>query len=494
MKRFLFGFLAILFLIFNTIPYLHILADQSMTESQLKQVGAFALSSLITTGEATELDFSDYTDTDTDFLLALGELVITGDPSGLFECGLDWLGENIDDAYDSAIQSIRTWEYNNLPDSFYYWFIDENPPYELAPSYNNIRDLSQPLRRLLTPPLDSGSPNPDIDYIPYITTINDRTPQVTPYGTSFFWNSNMWFNSSHHYYKDGVEFTPTNTYPQNFSWIVYDLSAQISTFSNGSYTTPQIMGYDIFDVFINNVNGVYQLTTSTLNNSLVILWGNFGNKNAYNLKYTPANSSQSLPQQTNLFSGTTSFTFSGTLQECFDYLSRKVKNVNIYVNGNAWSIVGDSTPTYPIVIPDQLTIWNDQPLQYEFPSDTYLKLPDLTNIITNAINNSGVVMWSDIADCFVDVNGQTAVAVTKIVRNDYDNLYMEQYPYPAMLVGMTDQTKFNEHLLDNSHAYLSPMNTIVQETVNVLPSELVGVLAIGAILTIFAVIINRLLE
>ena len=185
--------------------------------------------------------------------------------------------------------------------------------------------------------------------------------------------------------------------------------------------------------------------------------------------------------------------FSG-ISTALNYIFAHYSNINLYVDDVPWYLSDYNEPTYPIVIPGQLTIYNNQPLEYSFPSDTHIDLPDLTNIIRNAINSSGVVMWSDIADTYVDINGQTAVAVTKIVRNDYDNLYMEQFPYPAMLVGMTDQTKFNEHLLDDSHAYLSPMGTVVQETVNVLPPELVGVLSIGAILTIFAVIINRLLE
>lgn len=497
MKRFLFGFLAALFLILNIIPYLHILADQSMTDSQLKQVGAFALSSLITTGEATELDFSDYTDSDTDFLLALGELVVTGDPSGLVECGLEWLGDNIDDAYDSFIQSIRTWEYNNLPHSFYYWFIEKYPPYELAPSYNNIRDLSQPLRRLITPPDESEpSVNPDINYLTYIRNMND----VQPYG--FFWKN---LSSDGPYFSHNNNGYYVKSFPcYNYSWLWYqgswnDNNSIIQNYySNNGLTHNQLMSSsNILTLYINSTeNNNYIGRIDNITIGWVIRYSAFPDTAYYECGFTSTNDylvTLSSYNRRNLYSNF-SCSYTGTLNQVFDYFSKRFRNINIYVDGDPWSLVSSNEPTYPIVIPGQLTIWNDQPLEYTFPQDTYLKLPDLTNIITNAINNSGVVMWSDIADCFVDVNGQTAVAVTKIVRNDYDNLYMEQYPYPAMLVGMTDQTKFNEHLLDDSHAYLTPMGTVVQETVNVLPSELVGVLAIGAILTIFAVIINRLLE
>lgn len=489
MKRFLFGFLAVLFLILNTIPYLHIMADQSMTNAQIKQVGAFALSSLITSGEATELDFSDYTDSDTDFLLALGELVVTGDPTSLIDCGLDWLGGEIDDAYDSAIQSIREWEYNMSP-TLYYWFVDTQPPYELSPTYNNIRDLSQPLRRLLTPPdSDSPTPTPSSDYTTYINLMNSNVGT----GLDFFWKNYIY--SDYHYYD--LTFNFSNSFDK-FSYFCANPVYGVGTFLNSPYNASNsnypVYGTDIITlhIFSDEFNKYNLVTQLNSNNNFLIEYNSNTLWYCLNFRGDPNNNVlTNFEPNTTPYNGT--YTLSNvTLEEMFQHISNRFRNVNIYVDDVCWAYVGNSD--YPIIIPDQLTIWNDQPLQYEFPSDTYLKLPDLTNIITNAINNSGVVMWSDIADCFVDINGQTAVAVTKIVRNDYDNLYMEQYPYPAMLVGMTDQTKFNEHLLDNSHAYLSPMGDVVQETVNVLPGELVGVLAIGAILTIFAVIINRLLE
>lgn len=73
-------------------------------------------------------------------------------------------------------------------------------------------------------------------------------------------------------------------------------------------------------------------------------------------------------------------------------------------------------------------------------------------------------------------------------------MYLEQYPYPATLIGFREPLKFNEQLINDSRGYLSPVVDVVENTISVLPSELLAVLGIGAILTIFALIINRLLE
>ena len=468
MKRFLFGFLAVLFLILNTIPYLHIMADDTPNDTQLKQLGAFALSSLISSGEATEFDFSDYTDDGTDLLLGIGELIFTGDPSGLVDCGLNWLGDTIDDTYNSFIESIREWEYNVAPDLYNWWYKDTDYEYKLQ----SVQSIAKPLRRLLTPPDNSPTPQPDPNYNALLNAINGDGFYFKNWENGYF-NGNIYYDyyplynysyvSLNNGYGDG------NTNYGTISQLTNIISIYIVSAGNDTYSSyiPYTMRGNAF-AYSRSSRSIY----GRIGPNLTWIAGNQG------VNTGDTDSYKDFP--------------ASSLYNILSSVASYFRNVNIYVDGVPWSIVSDVS--YPVIIPNQLTIWQDEPLAYDFPSDTYVKLPDLTNIITNAINNSGVVMWSDIADCFVDVNGQTAVAVTKIVRNDYDNLYMEQYPYPAMLIGMTDQTKFNEHLLDNSHAYLSPMSTVVQETVSVLPSELVGVLAIGAILTIFAVIINRLLE
>ena len=476
MKRFLFGFLAVFFLVFNTLPYLHIMADDMPTSSQYEMLGAYALSSLITSGEATELDFSDYTESDTSFLIDLGEAIFTGDWSGLAEDGLEWLGDTADSVYDSYKEYVSQWKADHLGIMYSDWFPDER----ISIDYSDGEALAKPLRELFTPRGDNNpTPNPDINYAGYLNNIN---------GSGFWWKD----------YPNNIAgngFGLRNPPSINYSWFNSPSDNGIPFYETSGLVLYLYNNSNILTINLTSVDGTYYFNYSF--NSFAINGGfnvnNNGNKPAtygriqVNGKYFIG----VYPQSTNY---EFHWSVSGSLEHCLQYCQNHFRNVNIYVDGVPWSIIDNNEPTYPIVIPGQLTIYNNQPLEYSFPPDTHINLPDLTNIIRNAINSSGVVMWSDIADVFIDVNGQTAVAVTKIVRNDYDNLYMEQYPYPAMLVGMTEQTKFNEHLLDNSHAYLSPINTVVENTIGVLPSELVSVLAIGAILTIFAVIINRLLE
>ena len=479
MKRFLYGFLAVLFLILNTIPYLHIFADDMPTNSQYEMLGAYALSTLITSGEATELDFSDYTENDTSFLIDLGEAIFTGDWSGLAEDGLTWLGDTADSIYDSYKEYISQWKSDHLGLMYSNWFPDE----EIYVGPDDSYSLAKPLRELLTPRSNNEPiPSPDINYQSYLDRLNKREHE-----SRYFW----WFDCAETYQRSnyyGLLKYPTTSY----SWWYTGNNSNTSGFGSDSGAQHCC---DILNLYINSVSDVYSINIS-VNSYTQVSWVNAYRpepSTIYNAVNFRVNNGDVWPDGRGDNVLTYTFSQSGTLTQVLEFCCNHFKNVNLYVDNVLWAYVGGG-PTYPIVIPGQLTIYNNQPLEYTFPTDTHIDLPDLTSIIRNAINSSGLVMWSDIADVFVDINGQTAVAVTKIVRNDYDNLYMEQYPYPAMLIGMTDQTKFNEHLLDNSHAYLSPMGTVVQETVNILPSELVGVLAIGAILTIFAVIINRLLE
>ena len=93
MKKAIFFILAALFLFLNCLPSSIVFAyDSGYSNSQLSDIGTLMLTSLITSGEATELDFSDYTENDAlDWLIAFGELAVTGNPDGLVEQGLTYI-------------------------------------------------------------------------------------------------------------------------------------------------------------------------------------------------------------------------------------------------------------------------------------------------------------------------------------------------------------------------------------------------------------------
>lgn len=476
MKRVICSILAFIFITLNILPSVNVFADDGYTDSQLADIGTIMLSNLITSGEATELDFSDNTTINgTDFLKALGKLAITGDTTYLEENGFDWISDI--PLVEDIIWKIREWQYNISPDLYNLWYNDGK--WEIDVTKN--QGFTKPLRELLTPrDGDDVVPQPNPDYADYINYINGSllSPSNFDYDSMF----GNYYRSYYRPFGSIMASSNNNFYSVNVGssvWIetVFQNIIDIYIFSNN----------DIYSFTINNEN-IYKynwVASSSGSRSDIGLWTKDTN-NYINGRSSPIGS-----PYISTFNG---YSYSGSLLQVFNVLRQRFKNINIYVDGVPWSIISSNIPNYPIVIPNTLTIFNDQPLQYTFPEPTYLDIPNLKTLITNAINNSTVIKWDDIDDYFVNVNGTPSLPVIQMIRNDYDNMYMEQYPYPATIIGLKDPLKFNEHLLDNSQGYLSPVVEVVENTVGVLPMEIVGVLAIGAILSIFALIINRLLE
>lgn len=482
MKRVICSILAFIFITLNILPSVTVFADDGYTDSQLADIGTIMLSNLITSGEATEIDFSDYTDSNgLDFLIALGELAVTGDTTGLIEFGLDWLGGELSNAYDNFIWSIREWEHDIAPDLYDFWY--NGTEFEI--DVNKNQGFSKPLRELLTPRGgDEIIPNPDENYRSYINKMNGNQ------AGGFFW-----INANERFYYNPYTFQFIN-FPLNS---VSYYKSYYNSFGSYSYSVSDIEVSNILTLYINSIDNSYIGSITNISGSLpsVIITDYNINRDWFSISYSGQDG------YINYFNAGVGLSINAgrvltyqdsSLSNVFSFFADRFRNINIIVDGNPWAIVNYISPTYPIVIPNTLTIFNDQPLQYTFPEPTYLDIPNLKTLITNAINNSTVIKWDDIDDYFVDVNGTPSLPVLQMVRNDYDNMYMEQYPYPATIIGLKDPLKFNEHLLDNSQGYLSPVVEVVENTVDVLPMEIVGVLAIGAILTIFALIINRLLE
>lgn len=476
MKSFFFGFLAIFFLFFNIIPCLHIFADDNSgyTDSQYADIGTLMLTSLISSGEATELDFSDYTENDSlDWLISFGELAVTGDPTGLIEQGMDWLGGELSDTYNELIEDIREWQHEIAPDLYDLWFNGSKYEFKLVQNQN----ISKPLLKLLTPDHSDDSPIIPSDLQTYLDIINKR--DYNDVRTFWFWET----NPSSDAYRDNIMvsdrswFTPGNN--------LINLSGKDNSllcFKN-----------NIQNIYINSINDTYNCSFYWSNDS--IRSPSYGGTFWWGRTPQTVNGIDYLQYRTSSSSYFLNFSHSGSLNQIFNALKDHVKNVNIYVDNELWASVGSSSPSYPIVIPNQLTVLNDLPAVYDFPTPTYYNLNGLKTLLVNAINSSNIVTWQDIDDYFVDINGVQALPVVQIYRNDYDNMYIEQYPYPAKLIGMQDPLTFNEHLLDNQYGqYIRPIVNVADNTLDVLPSEIKWVLGIGVILSIFALIINRLLE
>ena len=488
MKRFIFGFLAIFFLIFNILPSVYLFADEGYSNTQYSQVGSILFSNLITSGEATELDFSDYTGSGTDLLIALGEMAVTGDVTGLVEYGLDWLADTTDDIYQNAIESIRECVYNISPDLYNWWYNGSQYEYKLEP----VKASGLALRQLLTPPNNQPTPQPSPDFS-FISNINNIIS----------------YNSSHNILlTDNTSYLNGNDY--------YDRINSGSIFSH-SFINMDSDGLN----HVNQSSGSEKRNKFGLTNNIITVYVVSSN-NTYTVSYSPFQyikpgtvvTSNNSTQQ-NLFNTYNGISFSSyyrdgsyygsivpfndsyitlrnsfdSLSVCINYLYKNLGNINLYVDGQLW--VSTSNVIYPITIDDLLTVLNNQPAIYNYPDNTYIDLSNLQSIITDAIDNSDVLTYNDIKPVFVDVNGQEAVAVVQIYRNDYDDIYPEQLP---LIILPNDENYFSVHLLDTSKQYLQTQVDVVENTVDVLPSHLVGVLAIGCILTIFACIIHRLLE
>lgn len=493
MKKSIFFLLAALFLFINCLPSSIVFADDSgYTSSQYADIGTIMLTSLIQSGEASELDFSDYTESDgLDFLISLGELAVTGDPTGLIDQGLTWLGGELSDAYESFIWDIREWEHSIAPNLYNLWYNGGKYQIDYLSTPDNV---SRPLTNLLRNPNNTPTPSPDPDF-----SFLENSKKL------LFWNSNGVNYGFGTNYLDFVQFgniftSITNGYDNRQTTPTFN-SLYVSYYCpNGAVHVNQNTNqYIVFPL-----SSILRIDFSTTTFNAVYSGATFlsdylSGYTGYNNTYIQCANLGAYPNQ--LFWNYKQFSTSyPTFRTDFDSLSVAINyfydyfaNFSLYVDGELWVDAG--SPTYPIVIPDMLTVLNDQPAKYTFSEPTYLDLTNLKTLITNAINNSDVLTWQDIDDYFLDINGQQAFPVVQIVRNDYDQMYLEQYPYPAKLIGMQQPLTFNEHLLDNYYGqYLTPMVDVASNAVDVLPGEIKWVLSIGAILMIFAVIINRLLE
>ena len=276
MKKAIFFLLAALFLFINCLPSSIVFADDSgYTYAQYADVGTLMLTSLISSGEATELDFSDYTENEGfDFLVALGELAVTGDPSGLIDQGLTWLGGELDDAYQSLIEDIRAWEHDIAPDLYNWWYNGSQYEYKLEPTNH----ISRPLKRLLRNS-ENNNPTPPSQYVSAINRANNNQE----YG--FFWgNLPSRYTEPDNYY---MQFAYPAT---NGSWFYYYNGQFLAlNYPNGlKVSTDMYMSAQPLTLNINYVDGNYIGVISGISN---VQLGNYHmpNGNIFNVIYRLVN-------------------------------------------------------------------------------------------------------------------------------------------------------------------------------------------------------------
>lgn len=185
---------------------------------------------------------------------------------------------------------------------------------------------------------DAGSTvNPDPNYLSYIDLIN---------GNGFYWKN---FDNLGPYAIGGIRIFP----PYLCSWIT---KSDVNINSNNDYIMRICCTENILDLYINSTDNIY----------------------SFNISITPtdqfyyANGSSAVTNQGQIFksgsfgpnggTGSFSLSYSGTLANTLNYVSNHFRNINLYIDGVAWSLAG--APANPLIptFPDVIGGTDDDPL------------------------------------------------------------------------------------------------------------------------------------
>ena len=244
--------------------------------------------------------------------------------------------------------------------------------------------------------------NLSLDTFRSLSALNHRvTPQPDVYYTSYINKMNghndrqfTWYNMPSSVVGVGVRAYPATDY----TW--YSHPAGFGSLQNISYgANGQSANYisctNLTSLYINQVNNIY-VGSIVLNDVL------FTNT-YYNCSFDMSLDGNGqyfvsrIYQKSNvqLFNNQT-FTYQGTLEQVFNYFSDKIRNVNIYVDGNPWAIVGQ--PQNPTLDIDGILklFGNDSPQQYTLQPNTSIDYDQLYQVIFNAIRDNLPISQGDI--------------------------------------------------------------------------------------------------
>lgn len=348
---------------------------------------------------------------------------------------------------------------------------------------------------------NNPQPQPDINYLPYIELINGKN-----YNYSYYLSDN-WFSSlTSNNISGNVHFSGdpssvsylvgiNNTYNQPYNWNKSgQVSNYIASYINGSqYKLNRSYTLSPFSIYINNIGNSYQLTTSELIPISIITFNNnsfyrVNTSNYVNGTYTLSayDTNPTIPPN---------FSYYGSLEECFQFIAMNCRNVNIYVDGNPWSII--TNPPDPIQIGGNTYLsGTNLPIEYIFPEGTLNDLALIKSILYQLIdlNNTGNsvnIKIDDILEAFTDENGQQAMYVIVVHRNDYDQLIMEQYPYRTV-PGENNLALSRDTILES---YNTQAKYLVKDMgTDVIPTDILRIIGAAGALLLVAYLINRMLE
>lgn len=454
------------------------------SQSQLQDVGVWFIGERLLEGAISDFDFSNLpTDlTPEDFLADLGAVLAEGDPLPL----MDDMSQAIDDIWNGLIEEyshLTTDQAWDMVKDFFYTLWYDVPQSPSLPPLVNVFGIAGDLleaagidQLLQYANTDIPIPNPDPDfsfinninnfYYDYINVCNAKFDH---YGDEYLPSPNLnncTLVSNHFIYNsyNGHIYDYSNT-EQNIGFNALNGIISIHLLVNNDESVTATYTQHSPISFIPDIDYIYIIGNSNFEGS--VLYGSY--------------SSGSYTYTQNSFDG---------LSNAINYINQHYCNINLYVNGDPW-VLANITPVNPIANTD-LTYPNYEPAKYNYPEGTSVDWNRLYTIIYNAVRDGIVLDFGDLEDCFVDVNGQTAVAVLGLVRNDYDNLVQEQFtivPYP----------RFNNNLWLTGLAeeMTEPAQngvTIIENAYNIFPLPLQKTLLFAGALLLFGLLIRRFLE
>ena len=274
---------------------------------------------------------------------------------------------------------------------------------------------------------DVPVPNPDSEYLSILNRINK--PYLNGYG--FFWQNTNSFPLLYH------EQYNINVLSSDFSYFTtnnVDYIVPSANTTNYMYYTP------IADIYITSNGSTYSFNEQLTQTATISLPPIYGSDQAYsgyfrivNNKFT-AGTNYNTPGHTDTFT----FSYSGTLNQCLNYLLDHARNINIYVDGVLWSYVGGDFVekiTAPDVIRNESgqIIGNDV---YVPEQDLMIDLINWQNLVDDKILTGEDITFDDLIDAGVITDSEGNL----IDQEDLDN-YFKKKSISSVIDDSLDETE-----------------------------------------------------
>lgn len=326
-------------------------------------------------------------------------------------------------------------------------------------------NLSLPTFQALSRYNNSVTPTPDPNYLQILDVINGNGTQII----QKYDNSGLWVGGFN-----------------NNSYVLYSLIDVEN--ASMSWNANQVQTSEIIDINIISNNGSYSFIASSrpvqhCNQKAYYNWAPVSYTTiVYNYNDIGVISGQ--------HNSVISRSRNTSLQNCLYFISNNFKNVNIYVDGVAWSIVGDSNnPT--LDIDGFLKIFgNDNPLQYELKPNTQIDYDQLYQVIYNAIRDNLPISQGDIN--YYDSH-DTIYSPTII--NNYGEEEGDESDLIDTILDYAVIPKFDTAIATPMRQALTNGVIIMNNSItNVIPDEILLILGACFFLLLFAVVINRMIK